>query len=278
MSAAPHWPAAGRAARRARCALALLASLPALPLLAAPPYVTAEQLAQAPAQRLSRDALAALLVPGSVSEFMSLGTQTGWVRRWHIAADGSLEIANRDVQNGWTFAGRGRWRIGRDGAYCLDVQWHTVQERWCRGVYRMGDALYLGATDLARDPQARLGRLTITAPSPATALHERDWAGDWDVEFKPWGLFRVTGTATLRPDGGRWHVYVYGDASRIAPCVARPLRIGAVHATAASVSFTIEMENVVRGCGDDRITLFKADDRTLEGQGSHGGAIRLIRR
>ena len=233
---------------------------------AATPYVTAGELLEARAQRLSKAELDALLVPGTVSEFMSLGPQIGWLRRWLIHADGSVEIANRDVKEGWSFAGRGTWRISNDSTYCLDIPWQAVHERWCRSVYRMADTLYLGTSNLARDPQVRLGRLSIATPDPVTMMQDKDWIGEWNIEFKPFGAYRVSGVATLRRDGGRWLTYVYGDASRIAPCVGRQLRISSVEATTMSVSFTVEMEEELRGCGSERATLFKIDERTLEGQ------------
>lgn len=247
-------------------------------LHASEPYITAAEAQQGRAVQLSADELKALLKAGSVSEYMSIGSQVGWLRRWHIAADGSLIISNRDVQNKWSFAGRGTWRVRDDGAYCLAIQWHTIQERWCRAAYRVQDSLYLGPLDLTRDTQAKLGRLTIQPAGRAITFQDQEWIGNWAFivkgldNYPPW-----EGTVMLSAEGGSWQFY-YQGAPKFAPCFGKPFRLTKVQASSVTLSFEVQASEVVRDCENIRVVLFKVDEQTLEGQLDSGGPIRLMRR
>ncbi|WP_326542082.1 hypothetical protein [Pseudorhodoferax sp.] len=243
---------------------------------AAPPIVTVQELRDAAAPRLTAEEVRALFVPGTVSEFASSGEWAGWVKRWNNSADGRFVIGHRDVRNRWTWIAQGSWRIRPDGAYCIQAQWTSVQERWCLAVYRHAGAHYLGHPNLATAPPgAQVGRLTVVTAGAEPVLAPADWSGRWQAEGLepgiPWGA-----ELTLEPEGGTWRAYLQ-VAPKFAPCLGKPIRISNLRSLGFAVTFKVVASEVVNGCDDHEITLMKVDDQTLEGQFATGGPIRLTR-
>ncbi|MDM0002773.1 hypothetical protein QTI24_29550 [Variovorax sp. J22P240] len=129
---------------------------------AAQPYVTAKELLDSGAPRLSATEMRELIAPGSVTEYMS-PSRIGWKLSWNNGPDGRHIIANHDLENRWTYMGSGTWRIRSDGAYCLVIKWHSLDDRWCRFVHRYDNALYLARPDLEKAPDGRQGRI-VSSP------------------------------------------------------------------------------------------------------------------
>jgi hypothetical protein len=46
------------------------------------------------------------------------------------------------------YSGKSVHYVPPDGTYCATIKWKAVTEDWCRAVYRLNDALYLGPRNL----------------------------------------------------------------------------------------------------------------------------------
>jgi hypothetical protein len=77
--------------------------------------------------------------------------------RWELEVVSSLLI---DSSGARLRSAEGSWRIG-NGAYCVNIQWPRVAERWCRYMYRIGDKYYgvrIHAEDSALAMEFELGK------------------------------------------------------------------------------------------------------------------------
>lgn len=236
------------------------------------------QLADPSAVRLSAQELRELANAGSITQvFVDYPKRMGWTKRWANRPDGSTTLGLRDVQNRWTFLAEGTWRIREDGAYCVDVQWKTSREQWCRGVYRVADGLYLGRS--SKDPDAMVGRLTFEPRGGGATFADADWIGQWTMlvhsdGFNPSLAYRLD----LTTQGGQWKSASPWLSDKFDLCLTRNAPVSPVENAGATVSFKVQVSSVVPGCADDVFTLFKVDSNTLEGMSRQGWAVRLERR
>jgi len=246
---------------------------------AGPANVSAKELLDSSNPPLSAADLREIFAPGSIAQYMSVDGQLGWVKTWSIGQDGKLLMANRNAPERWTYVSPGTWKVSDDGRYCVDIPWTPQAEKWCRPVYRLGDALYLGNPVNTRNPDQRIGRLTVLKTTPEAMLRDSDWTGHWGIVIKPWGPLPWEGELTLTAEGGTFRTY-----SRIFEkdnaCLGRMFAVEIVQRMDIAMTFRVHASDVVAGCEDHLVTLVKIDANTLEGQQQSGGhtAVRLTRK
>jgi len=101
------------------------------------------------AQRLSRSDLQTLVPGANVVNIAANGSE----RRWTNGKDGMFVASTTNagaVGLSVSTTGNGSWSIDDDGRYCATIEWPSRSEKWCRVIYRMGDAYY-GIGSLKRD-------------------------------------------------------------------------------------------------------------------------------
>jgi hypothetical protein len=136
---------------------ALLATLIAIlspPALAAPAFKLGDLTSQG-ATPMTKAELAALLAGATVGNVNTQGTS----RSWRQAKDGTL-VASSDNRSNNPMAqpsnARGTWRVVDPGKYCVNIEWRTHTEQWCRFIYKLGDDYYGVVTN--DDPDAMTSR------------------------------------------------------------------------------------------------------------------------
>lgn len=93
------------------------------------------------ATQLSKEELQALL-PGA--KVKSIASTTGSARYWENSPDGKFIASsdNRGGSSGRPLQAQGTWHIGDNGTYCVQLEWRTVTEQWCRILFKAGDKYY----------------------------------------------------------------------------------------------------------------------------------------
>lgn len=84
------------------------------------------------------------LAKGSKVEFRLVNGST---RMWSHDDDGTF-IASRVTARGYRSTGRGTWKVGEKGEYCLTFDWGATEtENWCRLLYLVDDRYYAFSPD-----------------------------------------------------------------------------------------------------------------------------------
>src|SRR5512134_2831963 len=67
----------------------------------------------------------------------------GHLRTWKNSADGKL-LASVAAGPGRPRGGSGKgiWQVAENGTYCVQIEWESRSEQWCRFIYRLGDKHY----------------------------------------------------------------------------------------------------------------------------------------
>jgi hypothetical protein len=126
---------------------------------AAESRVTAQELIDGGARRLSAVEAKALLGPGVDVE--TVAGVSGNVRRWTNEPDGRFIASSRGPLGSQT-TGKGSWRLTDDGQYCVEIIWKTVDEQWCRVVYEYASGTYLAPENLARNADKSFGIVKVS--------------------------------------------------------------------------------------------------------------------
>jgi hypothetical protein len=91
--------------------------------------------------QLSADELNQLLPNAKVTSYFSGSTRT-----WKNEPGGSftaLSDFRRSMKPGMAQAtGQGTWHVGKDGAYCVSIDWPQRSEKWCRYLFKVGGKYY----------------------------------------------------------------------------------------------------------------------------------------
>lgn len=67
-----------------------------------------------------------------------------YIRYWENNADGKLlASANSIVPGRGRSQAMGTWHLADNGTYCVQLEWMSVTESWCRFVFKLGDKYYL---------------------------------------------------------------------------------------------------------------------------------------
>lgn len=106
--------------------------------------VTVGELKTKAAQKLSKEDLEAL-IPGSSLRGETVRSN----RSWKHEKDGKLEASGqRKPGQGSTRSvmGTGTWKVSDGGRLCVDIDWPTEKEKWCRLIYKLDD-YYVGVKD-----------------------------------------------------------------------------------------------------------------------------------
>lgn len=73
-------------------------------------------------------------------------TPTGSTRSWSNKPDGTFVASSdsRGFSTGRTVyvTASGTWRVSDEGRFCVKIQWTTIQEDWCRLMFKVGDKYY----------------------------------------------------------------------------------------------------------------------------------------
>lgn len=129
-----------------------------VPALGAEPTLSAQDLIDQGAVRLSPDGTRALLAAGADIQLIAPGS--GNLRKWVHGADGQF-TATSIGSTGRATNAPGRWRVLDNGQYCVEIAWVASEEKWCRVLYRVGAATYAAPADLAGNADKRYGRLKV---------------------------------------------------------------------------------------------------------------------
>ncbi|MBL8399214.1 MAG: hypothetical protein JNL84_13910 [Candidatus Accumulibacter sp.] len=90
--------------------------------------------------QLTKEQLQTLL-PGA--KVVSL-TPTGSTRRWGNDADGTF-IASSDARGSFgrkASTAPGTWFLGDNASYCVQIEWKSHTEQWCRYIFKAGDKYF----------------------------------------------------------------------------------------------------------------------------------------
>lgn len=73
----------------------------------------------------------------------------GHLRTWKNSADGKL-LASVAAGPGRPRGGSGKgiWQVAENGTYCVQIEWESRSEQWCRFIYRLGDKHYGAKSDV----------------------------------------------------------------------------------------------------------------------------------
>lgn len=66
----------------------------------------------------------------------------GNLRSWKGSADGKLIASAAGTGLTLRGEGTGTWQVADNGSYCVQIEWKTRSEQWCRFIYRVGDKHY----------------------------------------------------------------------------------------------------------------------------------------
>jgi hypothetical protein len=91
--------------------------------------------------QLSADELNQLLPNAKVTSYFSTSTRT-----WKNEPGGSF-LAYSDIRASMKpttvqRTGHGTWNIGKDGTYCVSIDWPQKSEKWCRYLFKVGAKYY----------------------------------------------------------------------------------------------------------------------------------------
>jgi len=91
--------------------------------------------------QLSTDELNQLMPKAKVISYIGAGT-----RNWTNEPDGKF-VAYSDVSRGMKklvtqATAQGTWHIGKNGTYCVTLEWSRRTEKWCRYIFKVNDKYY----------------------------------------------------------------------------------------------------------------------------------------
>ena len=89
-------------------------------------------------ERLSGDELRKLLPGRSINK-----ENQDWFLTLDLRERNLLEASGRRKDGRGEMQGAGKWYITKKGKFCLDLLMRGVDERWCRHVFRAGEAYYV---------------------------------------------------------------------------------------------------------------------------------------
>lgn len=91
------------------------------------------------AVQLSKDELQALLPGAKVKSVTSHGS----TRYWENGTDGKF-VASADGRGKYDrpSRGHGTWNVGDNATFCVNIEWKTLTEQWCRFIFKAGDKYY----------------------------------------------------------------------------------------------------------------------------------------
>jgi hypothetical protein len=121
--------------------LILVSVLLAFPVVAQAGDLVLKDLKAQNAVQLSTDELNQLMPNAKVINYI-----TGGSRWWTNELDGKF-VAYSDVSRGvkklmTPATAQGTWHIGKNGTYCVTLEWPRRTEKWCRYIFKTGDKYY----------------------------------------------------------------------------------------------------------------------------------------
>jgi hypothetical protein len=67
-------------------------------------------------------------------------------RQWTNEPDGKFVASTtaraHDIGRTRAATAPGTWHVGDNGTYCVTVEWKTINENWCRYIFKVGDKYY----------------------------------------------------------------------------------------------------------------------------------------
>jgi hypothetical protein len=126
-----------------------------------------------PATLADLQARGAVRMTAEAARAATVGTrlQTSNGSAWNHDPDGSLSmlVRQRDRTGLMSFSGRGTWRIGPSGAYCVDIAWqshaHTFPEAWCVDLYTLDGVTWAARRVRGGTPgEAKVARVRAYRP------------------------------------------------------------------------------------------------------------------
>lgn len=120
----------------------LVSALLAFPLVAQADDLVLNDLKARKGVQLSIDELNQLMPNAKVISYFRVGTRT-----WTNGPDGKF-LAYSDVSRGFKklmtqATAPGTWHIGKNGTYCVTIDWPKGAEKWCKYLFRV-DGKYYG--------------------------------------------------------------------------------------------------------------------------------------
>lgn len=112
-------------------------------------FFAASALAQDSAGKMSKDELLSFL-PGT--KVTHTAASTGSLRYWTNEPDGKF-VASSNNKGGSALGTQGAtaggtWTINDAGKYCVEINWRTLDEKWCATVLKgTGGVYYLNVAD-----------------------------------------------------------------------------------------------------------------------------------
>jgi hypothetical protein len=91
--------------------------------------------------QLSADELHQLIPNAKVVSYLD-----GSTRNWTNGSDGKL-VAYGDARGSLkrlqaSATAHGTWHIGKNGAYCVSLEWPKRSEKWCKYIFKVGGKYY----------------------------------------------------------------------------------------------------------------------------------------
>jgi len=119
----------------------LVFALLALPLAAQAGDLVLNDLKAQNGVQLSADELNQLMSNAKVISYIGAGT-----RNWTNGPDGKF-VAYSDVSRGMKklvtqATAQGTWHIGKNGTYCVTLDWSRRTEKWCKYIFKVGGKYY----------------------------------------------------------------------------------------------------------------------------------------
>ncbi|GAB3625312.1 hypothetical protein PTE30175_01533 [Pandoraea terrae] len=94
------------------------------------------------------------MMPGA--KVMSI-SYNGSTRRWTNDTDGKLNASSDNKGNtgsggrmNTVAQGVGTWSVNDNGSFCVNIEWRSLTENWCRFMFKVGDKYY-GVTSVANN-------------------------------------------------------------------------------------------------------------------------------
>ena len=127
-----------------------LLTIPSMTLADTSANLTLGDLMNQGAVQQSRDDLLSLLPGAKVSNV----SHNGSVRHWENIEGKEFVASATNPTAGLNYArftGKGSWRLGDNGTYCVHIEWPVTSEQWCHFIFKVGNKYYTvrSATDLA---------------------------------------------------------------------------------------------------------------------------------
>ncbi|MGE4449737.1 MAG: hypothetical protein AB7E15_15695, partial [Azospira sp.] len=115
--------------------------IPSLALADTSANLTLGDLMNQGAVQQSRDDLLSLLPGAKVSNV----SRNGSVRHWENIEGREFVASATNPTAGLNYArftGKGSWRLGDNGTYCVHIEWPVTSEQWCHFIFKLGSKYY----------------------------------------------------------------------------------------------------------------------------------------